>query len=461
MKKPKISAVRTTVKKSQQDQILDRLFDYFSKPKGQKPSSDSDVEVSFYRSKLTALPRNFYNQAYSGINIIMLLQDQEETSTKVPIYATFKQVESLDLDHEEKPLKGIKFDAQVAKYIETYKKDGEPVSKSQFDSETLGMTYKEQRSNGYQKQSALKLYRVFPLEKIKHLLPKWFIDERPYFKEQEELEKQVMSPEMQDEQFVEKAQFLIEAMGVPVIEKNEDRAYYSPAKHEIIIPPRNKFSSDKAYFSVILHELSHSTAKQLGRDMSNAFGTAGYSKEELIAETATLFMCLNEGLETFNSHARYLEGWASHFQDNKKTLLSICKQAKEAQQYIADKVTAHKSNLANMLAYKAPKKLDMHAEYNEKHSQELREFINIQAQSYGAMIPLKNQEIVGLNRNLRGIEIFTQHKSVKLYGPIAQTMENKLCELELKQELYNSNELDKPLLEPKPTVIKPSNRLLM
>ncbi|MDG3424638.1 hypothetical protein P5E72_24455 [Vibrio parahaemolyticus] len=34
MKKTRPSAARTTEKKSQQDLILDRLFDYFSKPKG-------------------------------------------------------------------------------------------------------------------------------------------------------------------------------------------------------------------------------------------------------------------------------------------------------------------------------------------------------------------------------------------------------------------------------------------
>lgn len=53
MTKKRLSATgSTTAKKSQQDQILDRLFDYFSKPKGEKPTSDNDVDVSFYRSML-------------------------------------------------------------------------------------------------------------------------------------------------------------------------------------------------------------------------------------------------------------------------------------------------------------------------------------------------------------------------------------------------------------------------
>lgn len=45
MRKTRPSAAHTIEKKSQQDLILDRLFDYFSKPKGEKPSSDSDVAL--------------------------------------------------------------------------------------------------------------------------------------------------------------------------------------------------------------------------------------------------------------------------------------------------------------------------------------------------------------------------------------------------------------------------------
>jgi antirestriction protein ArdC len=39
----------------------------------------------------------------------------------------------------------------------------------------------------------------------------------------------------------------------------------------------------------------------------------GYATEEMIAETSTMFICLDEQLQSFNSHAKYLEGWASHF----------------------------------------------------------------------------------------------------------------------------------------------------
>ncbi len=246
------------------------------------------------------------------------------------------------------------------------------------------------------------------------------------------------------------------------MEKNEDRAYYSPNEHIIVLPLRKKCSSDKAFLALALHELCHSTSKALNRDMSNAFGTTGYKKEELISETAAMFMCIEqEGLETFSSHARYLEGYASSFADKKKVLLSVCKQAKEAQQYISDKVAEHKLKLANQATYTAPNKLDQHADFCPKYCQELREFINAQADDYGTMIPLRNQEIVGLNSISKGVEVFTEDKSVKIYGPVAKALENKLSDLEMKQELFNETELTIDPLEQKTVKPTSSNRLSM
>lgn len=449
MNKPRSSARRTTEKKSQQDQILDRLFDYFSKPKGEKPSSDSDVEVSFYRSALNALPHNFHDNEYNGVNIIMLLQAQEDNATKVPIYSTFKQASDLLEQHKDqlppkseifdpdKPLKGITLDAQVVKYLETYKKDGKLISKSVFEKDTRGMTSTKMRENGYQKRKGLKPYKVFPIEKIKHLLPKSFIEDREYFARQEELENKRMSPEMEDIEFVNKAEIIIDAMGVPVIEKNQDRAFYSPKDDCITIPPRNKFISDKAYFAVILHELSHSTGhpSRLNRKQSNPFNSKGYATEELVAETSTMFICLDEGLQTFNSHAKYLEGYSSHFADKKKALLSICKSARESQEFISRKVLKHKLDLSIQSPYQVPDKLDFELELADKHTDALNEYIVKSANNHSPLIPLKHQKIIGYNELKDGIDVFTPDKKVSLTGVSGSIIQRELDNLKLLQSI--------------------------
>lgn len=416
MSKSKSSATGSTKnKKSQQDQVLDRLFDFFSKPKGEKPSSDSDVEVSFYRSTLNALPINFFGNEYNGINIIMLLEAQQNSATKIPIYGTFKQASELLEKHKEqlpqksddfdpdKPLKGIKLENIVVKYLENYVKDGEKISKAQFEKLTNGMSFKEMKDKGFEAKRGLRGYRVFPIENIKHLLPQSYIDEQPYFAKQEVLASQVMSEEEQDSAFVQKAQLIIDAMGVPVMEKDEDRAYYSVKEDHIVIPPRDKFKSDKARFAVILHELSHSTGhpSRLDRKLSNPFGSQAYAKEELIAETATLFMCLDQGLETFNSHAAYLESWTQQFANQKKALLSVCKQAKDAQNYITKKVQSHTLKLEQQT-----QRLDL----TDQAQYSLQCYIAEEAEFDNQFTPLIGKHITGMREIENGLELVTDEK---------------------------------------------------
>jgi len=418
MKKPRLRAGRSTAKTDQQKQILDRLFDYFSKPKGEKPTSDSDVEVSFYRSALSALPHNFHDNEYNGVNIIMLLQAQEQSSSKVPIYSTFKQASDLLEQHKDKlPPKSETFDPE------------KPLK---------GITL-----DGYQKRKGLKPYKVFPIEKIKHLLPESFIEERDYFARQEELENKKMSPEMEDIEFVKKIEIIIDAMGVPVIEKNQDRAFYSPKNDCITIPPRNKFISDKAYFAVILHELSHSTGHpsrlgrlgRLGGKQNNNFNSKSYATEELIAETSTMFLCLDEGLESFNSHAKYLEGWASHFADKKKALLSICKSARESQEFISRKVLKHKLDLSIQSPYKVPDKLDFELKLADKHTDALNDYIVQSANNHSPLISLKHQKIIGYNEVKGGIDVFTPDKKVSLTGVSGSIVQRELDSLKLLQSI--------------------------
>ncbi len=416
MSKSKSSATGSTKnKKSQQDQVLDRLFDFFSKPKGEKPSSDSDVEVSFYRSTLNALPINFFGNEYNGINIIMLLEAQQNSATKIPIYCTFKQASELLEKHKDqlppksddfdpnKPLKGIKLENVVVKYLENYAKDGEKISKVQFEKLTKGMSFSEMKDKGFEAKRGLRTYRVFPIEKVKHLLPQSYIDELPYFAKQEVLANQTMSEAEQDSAFVQNAELIIDAMGVPVIEKDEDRAYYSVKEDHIVIPPRDKFKSDKARFAVILHELSHSTGHptRLDRKLDNPFGSQAYAKEELIAETATLFMCLDQGLETFNSHAAYLESWTQQFADQKKALLSVCKQAKEAQNYITEKVQCHTLKLEQQT-----QRLDL----TDQAQYSLQCYIAEEAEFDNQFTPLIGKHITGMRDIENVLELVTDEK---------------------------------------------------
>jgi antirestriction protein ArdC len=66
-------------------------------------------------------------------------------------------------------------------------------------------------------------------------------------------------------------------------------AYYSPSLDRVVMPRREAFDSPEFYYSVLFHELTHSTGSKsrLNREtLTQAlhFGDTNYSREELVAE---------------------------------------------------------------------------------------------------------------------------------------------------------------------------------
>jgi hypothetical protein len=279
------------------------------------------------------------------------------------------------------------------------------------------------KDKGFEARRGLRGYRVFPIQNIKHLLPQSYIDEQPYFAKQEALASQSMSEEEQDYAFIHKSKLIIDAMGIPVIEKDADRAYYNVKEDHIVIPPRDKFKSDKARYAILLHEICHSTGhpSRLDRKLGSPFGSLPYSKEELIAETATLFMCLDQGLETFNSHAAYLESWTQQFADQKKALLSVCKQAKEAQNYITEKVQSHTLKLEQ-----DTQRIDL----TDQSQHSLQCYIAEEAEFDEQFTPLVGKHITGMREIEGGLELVTdENLRYKLDSTASKPLSLKVNEL--------------------------------
>lgn len=123
-----------------------------------------------------------------------------------------------------------------------------------------------------------------------------------------------------------------------------DSAYYSPSRDMIQMPPKECFTSNNAYYSVMLHELTHSTGHEsrLGRNeqYKNAYPTQieTYAREELVAELGSAFLgaelgCLQENLEF---HACYIDSWLSALRSDKKAIFKACADAQKAANYILE-----------------------------------------------------------------------------------------------------------------------------
>jgi antirestriction protein ArdC len=131
------------------------------------------------------------------------------------------------------------------------------------------------------------------------------------------------------------AEALIRAMGVE-FRIGGERAFYSPV-HDFIQVPR-----PEAYFEPInwhrtaLHELGHWVGhpSRLARDLTGAFGSASYAKEELVAEMTSAFVCASLGIVPTVRHADYIGSWLEVLREDDRAIVRAASAASKAADYL-------------------------------------------------------------------------------------------------------------------------------
>jgi antirestriction protein ArdC len=151
-------------------------------------------------------------------------------------------------------------------------------------------------------------------------------------------------PELQQRNFqpIAEAERIIHHMPrAPVIEHKQPQAYYLPSQDLVNMPNSNLFRSDEEYYSTLFHELTHSTghASRLHRvELSkiNMLKSHDYSKEELVAEMGSAFLCGRCGItpKVIENQAAYIQGWLKQLQNNRKWLIYAAAKAQKAADYI-------------------------------------------------------------------------------------------------------------------------------
>jgi antirestriction protein ArdC len=126
----------------------------------------------------------------------------------------------------------------------------------------------------------------------------------------------------------------------PVV-KDSDRAWYRPSTDEVGIPGKETFHNSEGFYSTLFHELSHSTAHptRVGRPEvmeSQNFGSANYSREELIAEMSAAMLCGVAGISpaTIENSASYLQSWIKALRGDSKLVVQAASAAQKAADYI-------------------------------------------------------------------------------------------------------------------------------
>jgi len=141
---------------------------------------------------------------------------------------------------------------------------------------------------------------------------------------------------------IEACQQVVEQMPQrPEIHHQAQAAFYRPSTDSVHMPPSEWFEQATGYYATLFHELAHATghASRLDREgITNVtpFGTADYSKEELVAEMASAFLCGHCGIETatLDNSASYIQGWLKRLQGDGKLVIHAAAAAQKAADFI-------------------------------------------------------------------------------------------------------------------------------
>jgi antirestriction protein ArdC len=119
------------------------------------------------------------------------------------------------------------------------------------------------------------------------------------------------------------------------------QASYNLLKDTITMPSLYKFKKYEDFFATLFHEFIHSTGnvKRLWRlwmQQVEHYGSESYSREELVAELGSMFLCHEAGItpQTFENSVAYIQWWLSYLENNPKELITASSFAQKASDYI-------------------------------------------------------------------------------------------------------------------------------
>ncbi len=247
----------------------------------------------------TQAPRNFTSgKLYSGINVFILLSARFQS----PYFLSFKQTTEKG-GVVRKGEKGL----PIVFWSTTEKEDPETG---------------EMKKSGF-----LKYYTVFNAMQIDGL---------------KDVPAVEISTVAEGAEEFDQAAYIVAGMpNSPKVKHGYSRACYIPSRDEINMPLMTSFTGGAEYYSTLFHELSHSVGHESrlnrkGIAETSHFGSAEYSKEELVAEFGSAFLCAEAAISpsVIENQAAYIQGWLKALKGDSKLLINAAAQAQKAADYI-------------------------------------------------------------------------------------------------------------------------------
>ncbi len=253
-------------------------------------------------------PLRHNGRPYSGINVLSLWASAMAQNFAAPIWMTFKQAKELDAHIRKSERGSLVVYADSITRKETNEKTGDEIERE---------------------IPFLKGYIVFNVEQIEGL-PEIF-----YAK---------AAPTRDPAARIEHAENFFGSMGA-TIRHGGNQAYYAQELDYVQMPPFEAFRDAESYYSTLAHELTHWTKhpQRLDRDFGRkSWGDEGYSREELVAELGSAFLCADFELhqEPRDENAAYIATWLEVLKNDNRAIFAVAAYAQRAADYLNQKAAA-------------------------------------------------------------------------------------------------------------------------
>ena len=322
----------------------DRALERFTELMIEKIQSfQGDWKKPWFMPGAAIPPQNLSGRHYNGGNSLMLMLQAEKMGYDIPVWGTFDRITNLnyikdkngnvfqarDKNGNKLPMVAVnKGEKSFPVFLTTFTVVN-PQTKERIPYDDYRNLSKEEQAK-YKVYPKLQVFNVFNVagqtniaetrpelyEKLKQLAAGQIVH-------QGDLKSDPAIDRMIDDNL----------FFCPINQVKGDKAYYSPARDEIVIPTREQFIDGEAFATNTLHECAHATgaASRLNRTMGHAFGSEEYAKEELTAELSAALIASQHGLTKHvkNDSAAYLKSWLGSLQqgpDFLKTVLSEVKR---------------------------------------------------------------------------------------------------------------------------------------
>jgi antirestriction protein ArdC len=129
----------------------------------------------------------------------------------------------------------------------------------------------------------------------------------------------------------------------PSLAHGAQGAWYMPGPDHVEMPAREAFESQRAYYTTLFHELTHSTGHRSRLNRAevverNGFGSEPYSREELVAEIGAGMLAAAVGIEPdYQQSAAYITSWLAALKNDRKLVVSAAARAQRAADWILDR----------------------------------------------------------------------------------------------------------------------------